>query len=73
MTADRILGLVFAHEPHCVYCGLSLYRGRLCGGCSDLPGLDDEFTGWTLRRWWLDRHSLADLADIARGLEAAAA
>jgi hypothetical protein len=62
---DRILGKTFPGEPHCVYCGLSLYRGRTCGGCSDLPALDDDYTAFQMRAWWLERYSLDEIRELA--------
>jgi hypothetical protein len=67
---DRILGRAFANEPHCMYCGLSLYKGRVCGDCNDLPALDDDYNARELRDWWLARYTLDEIRDLAQGIAA---
>jgi len=68
---ERTVGPTFLHEPHCVYCGLSLFRGHVCSGHSDLPALDDDgLTARQMREWWLANYSREQIVELAQGLAA---
>lgn len=70
---ERMLGPAFASEPHCVYCGTSLFQSRTCVGCSDLPKLDHDWQAARqaeqMRDWWLSNYSTSEIAELAQGLD----